>query len=59
MASCTDFEEEETLLQVMASKMGVLVDRSPKCHCEIAGEGIEYSWACTKNHYRQILQDKK
>jgi hypothetical protein len=59
MASCTDFEEEETLLQATASKMGVLVDRSPKCHCEIAGEGIEYSWACAKNHYRQILLDKK
>ena len=59
MASCTDFEEEETMLQSMASKMGVSVDRSPKCHCEIAGEGIEYSWACAKNHYRQILLDKK
>ena len=59
MASCTDFEEEETMLQAMASKMGVLVDRSPKCHCEIAGEGIEYSWALSKNHYRSILLDRK
>jgi len=59
MASCTDFEEEETMLQAMASKMGVFVDRSPKCHCEIAGEGIEYSWALSKNHYRSILLDRK
>ena len=59
MASCTDFEEEETMLQSMASKMGVLVDRSPKCHCEIAGEGIEYSWALSKNHYQSILLDRK
>ena len=59
MTSCTDFEEEETMLQSMGAKMGILVDRSPKCHCEIAGEGIEYSWACMKNHYRQVLLDKK
>ena len=45
MASCLDFEEEERLLQSMGREMGVLIDRTPKCHCELAGEGIEYSWA--------------
>ncbi len=44
MADCVDFEEEEeTLLQSMGKEMGVLVDRTPKCHCEPGGEGIEYS----------------
>jgi len=43
-----DFQEEESLLQTIAKKMGVAVDRTPKCHCELAGEGIEYSWGCTK-----------
>ena len=42
LSSCKDFEEEESLLQSMGRKMGVLVDRTPKCHCELAGEGIEY-----------------
>jgi len=46
--NCLDFEEEETLLQSMGKEMGVLVDRTPKCHCELAGEGIEYSWSCAK-----------
>jgi hypothetical protein len=32
MGSCCDFKEEETMLQSMASLMGVEVDRSPKCH---------------------------
>ncbi len=59
MAGCMDFEEEETMLQYMGIKMGVVVDRSPKCHAEIAGEGIEYSWGCMKNHYRRVLLDKK
>jgi hypothetical protein len=51
LSSCKDFEEEESLLQSMGRKMGVLVDRTPKCHCELAGEGIEYAWGCSKNYY--------
>ena len=27
------------------------MDRSPKCHPELAGEKIEYLWALTKLHY--------
>jgi len=57
MASCTDFEEEETLLQHIGKTMGVVFDRSPKCHAEIASEGIEYSWGCAKNHYWRVLLD--
>jgi hypothetical protein len=43
VANCTDFKNEETLLQTKGWEMGVLVNRTPKCHCEPAGEGIEYS----------------
>jgi len=54
MEACTDFEEEQTLLQKMVEKMcgrpgQFTLDRSPKCHCELAGEGIEYAWGCAKN----------
>jgi hypothetical protein len=58
MASCTDFEEKETILQAMASKMGSFIEQSSKCHCKTTGEGIEYVWAL-KNHYRSILLDRK
>ncbi len=44
MANCLDFEKEESLLQVNGHEMEVLVDRTPKCHCELASEGIEYTW---------------
>ena len=54
MSNCLDFEEEETLLQSMGREMGVLVDRTPKCHCELAGEGIEYAWGCAKNSYCRV-----
>ena len=43
-----DFAEEETLLQYHGRFLGVIVDRTPKCHPEIAGEGIEYDWAAAK-----------
>jgi hypothetical protein len=58
--ACKDFQEEETLLQTMARKMGVMVDHTPKCHCELAGEGIEYSWGCAKNYSCRLpIKEKK
>ncbi len=59
MANCLDFEEEETLLQSMGREMGVLVDQTPKCHFEMAGEGIEYSWGCAKNSFRYVPVKRK
>ena len=54
MKQLFDFVEEETLLQYHGRLLGVLVDRTPKCHPEIAGEGIEYSWGCSKGAYRRL-----
>ena len=60
VANCSDFENEETMLQTKGQEMGVFVDRTPKCHCELVGEGIEYSWGCAKNLYRrQPLKTKR
>ena len=53
MSNCQDFKEEESLVQSMGQSMGILVDRIPKCHCELAGEGIEYLWGWSKNEYCQ------
>ena len=58
--SLRDFREEKTLLQIRAEEMGVEIVRSPKCHPEIAGEGIEYVWGVSKNEYRRHpLVEKK
>ena len=60
IASMPDFENEETRLQYVGRKLGIVVDRSPKYHPEVAGEGIEYSWGCAKGRYRYLpLQSKK
>ena len=56
----SDFVEEETLLQYHGRLLGIEVDRTPKCHPELAGEGIEYAWGCAKNAYRRMpLSEKK
>jgi hypothetical protein len=43
MANCTGFVEEESLLQSMGHQMGEIIDRTPKCHPDLVGEGIKYS----------------
>ena len=55
----SDFVNELTLLQFHAKRIGVTVDRTPKCHPEIAGEGIEYAWALSKLSYRRAPLKKK
>ena len=40
MANCTDFEEEEALLQSMGQKMGDTIDHTPKCHSELSGKEL-------------------
>jgi len=38
----------------------IMMTRSPKCHPELAGEGIEHDWAGVKSHYRRArLSEKK
>jgi hypothetical protein len=60
MGCCPDFKEEETALEHLAAQLGVKVRLTPKFHAEIAGEGIEYSWACAKGFYRRSpLSSKK
>ena len=51
MKKQNDFINEVTLLQYYGDILGIVVDHIPKCHPELAGEGIEYSWAIAKLHY--------
>jgi hypothetical protein len=61
MSNLKDFETQETsMLCLKAREIGIMIDRTPKCHCKLAGEGIEYAWGCAKNQYRrQPLKHKK
>lgn len=53
LASCSDFIEEKSMLQKNIKDLGGECIHSPKYHCEIAGEGIEYSWGNSKMKYRR------
>jgi hypothetical protein len=59
MSLLTDFIEEETLLQYHGRLLGVMVVQTPKCHPEIAGEGIKYDWGCGKGFYPCLLLSAK
>ncbi|KAI2492861.1 hypothetical protein MHU86_21674 [Fragilaria crotonensis] len=58
MANCRDFKDE-TALQHLGRQLGVTVLLTPKFHAELAGEGVEYSWAHAKAFYRRLPVSKK
>jgi hypothetical protein len=55
MAECTDF----TALQHLGTQLGVRVQLTPKFHAELAGEGVEYSWALAKSFYCCVPVSRK
>ncbi len=67
LANCTDFKEEETALQYLATQLGVTVHLTLKFHTELAGKGVDYSWAHSKRlpvlqkrgreNFKQLVKD--
>jgi hypothetical protein len=43
MSNLKDFEAQETMLQIKAKEMGLFMDRTPKCHCELTGKGLNHT----------------
>ncbi|KAI2488872.1 hypothetical protein MHU86_25926 [Fragilaria crotonensis] len=54
LANCKDFKDEATALEFSGTQLGVTVKLTPKFHAQLAGEGIEYSWAHSKAFYRRL-----
>ena len=59
MRKQVNLSEEETMLEINTRKLGVQVMKTPKCHPELAGKGIEYHWATAKFYYRRLPVKKK
>ncbi len=60
MSGCTDFINEVSQLEYVCEQLGVRALFTTKYHAEMAGEGVEYSWAHSKNLYRRTaLRVKK
>lgn len=50
--SLVDFQNEVTQLEQLAKDLGHAMDKSPKYHPEIAGEGIELCWGKSAYEFR-------
>jgi hypothetical protein len=60
LGECADFKNEVSVLQKIADKYNAVVWFTPKYHCEIAGEGVEYAWGYGKRIYRRVpMKEKK
>lgn len=53
-----DFKNERTALQHVVESRGHILLLSPKCHPEVAGVGIEYSWGMSKQKFRGEMNDE-
>ena len=58
LSECIDFKSEKSDLEHLASELSNNRNKSsilftPKFHCELAGEGIEYAWGAAKRIYRR------
>ena len=51
-SECEDFVKEKGALQEIVESRGHILILFPKCHPELAGCGIEYSWGKSKQYFR-------
>ena len=57
LGECADFVNEVSMLEQMMVDRGHMLLKSPKCHPELAGCGIEYSWGKIKWEFRRHTND--
>ena len=53
LENCYDFATEKTAFMWLMIERGHIPEMSPKCHPEVAGVGIEYSWGKSKQFFRR------
>ena len=67
MMNCADFKEEKSAMEVLLDRLSAKTCNnqsikllvSPKYHCELAGEGVEYAWGLGKKFFRNEGLEKK
>eukprot|EP01051_Picozoa_sp_SAG22_P007237 SAG22_NODE_502_length_9704_cov_23.436439_4_plen_208_part_00 len=55
LAARPDFMAERSELEMLLADRGHILVMSPKCHPELAGQGVEYSWGVSKMHFRRNI----
>ena len=64
-SQCSDFANKKTAIEKLfasiSTKKGCSFDVlcTPKYHCELAGEGIEYVWGLIKRRFRAVMLSKR
>jgi len=60
LGACLDYKNKKYILEAIAERRGLIIKHTPKYHCELAREGIAYSWGFAKLRYRGRvpLEDK-
>ena len=58
LGNLPDFRDEKPALVHLVESRGHIVLLSPKCHPEVAGVGIEYSWGMSKMKFRREINDE-
>ena len=53
LGNCEDFLNEVSALESLLLARGHRLIMSPKGHCELAGQGIEYDWGKMKQNFRR------
>lgn len=53
LSRCPDFKHEQSAIHMMLEDEGFICLLSPKCHPELAGEGVEYCIGNTKMYFRR------
>lgn len=53
LSHCKDFANEVSRLEELVRSRGHILQMSPKGHCELAGNGIEYCWGKAKYFFRR------
>jgi len=48
------FKKEFSILERIAERYNSMIWFTPKYHCEIAGEGVEYMWGYCKRLFRRV-----
>ena len=67
MEDCADFKNEKSAMEVLLDDLNskasnnqtVSLIVSPKYHCELAGEGIEYAWGAMKRYFCSLPLEEK
>ncbi|CAM9528160.1 unnamed protein product, partial [Sphacelaria rigidula] len=59
LGDCSDFKEERTALQYAFESRGHILIMSPKCHPELGGVSIEYSWGRGKLEFWRRMNDEE